>query len=122
MAQTDKFVICKYIDENRADIIRRYDEGDLISEIAEIYNVAHSTIYLRLVKWGLRIKKYVGPVRRKNEKPVRQRRKFSPELIEKMKENTRINDKYIKFRGFKHKKDSKEDQELVIEVTKLPVI
>ena len=91
-----KFIISKYIDENKKSIIQKYSEDMLISEIAKLYGVAESTIYLRLVKWGIKIKKYGAKRRRKNERPTRQKRKFSPELQAKIKENTRINDKYIK--------------------------
>jgi len=97
MSVSDKFIIAKYIDENKNSIIQKYNEDMLISEIAEFYGVAKSTIYLRMVKWGIKIKKYGAERRRKNEKPTKQKRKFSPELQAKMAENTRINNKYIKF-------------------------
>ena len=93
----DKSIIAKYIDKNKDNIIQKYNENMLISEIAELYGVAESTIYLRLVKWSIKIKKYRSYRRRRDEKPIRQKRKFSPELQVKMKENTRINNKYIKF-------------------------
>lgn len=96
MTQTDKSIIAKYIDENKDEIIRRYADNIPISEIAEIYGVATSTVYLRLVRWGIKIRRHIGPKRRKNEKPVKQETNFSPELLAKMKENSRINDKYIK--------------------------
>jgi transposase len=94
---SNKSIIAKYIDENKDNIIQKYNGNMSISEIAELYGVAESTIYLRLVKWGIKIKKYRSERRRKNERPIRQKRKFSPELQAKMKENTRINNKHIKF-------------------------
>lgn len=97
MTQTDKFIIAKYIDENKNSIIQKYNENMPISEIAELYEVAESTIYLRLVKWGVKIKRHGVIRRRRNERPIRQKRKFSPELQVKMEENTRINDKHTKF-------------------------
>ena len=94
---SNKFIIAEYIDKNKNSIIRKYNENMPISEIAKLYGVEKSTIYLRLVKWGIKIKKYRSERRRRNEKPTRQKRSFSPELQAKMKENTRINNKYIKY-------------------------
>lgn len=94
---SNKFTIAKYIDENKDSIIQKYNENMVLSEIAEIYEVAESTIYFRLVKWGVKIKRCGVIRRRRNEKPERQKREFSPELQAKREENTRINNKYIKF-------------------------
>ena len=93
---SNKFIIAKYIEENKNSIIQKYGENIPISKIAELYGIAESTIYLRLVKWGIKIKKYRSERRRRNERQIRQKRKFSPELQAKMKKNTRINNKYIK--------------------------
>ncbi|GAH52558.1 unnamed protein product [marine sediment metagenome] len=97
MNVSNKFVIAKYIDENKDSIIKKYGENMPISEIAESYRVTKSTIYLRLVKWGVKIKRFGLTRHRKSERPIRQKRKFSPELQAKIEENTRINNKYIKF-------------------------
>ncbi|GAH40062.1 unnamed protein product, partial [marine sediment metagenome] len=51
-----KFIIAEYIDENKDSIIKKYGGDMSILEIAELYGVAASTIYLRLVKWGIKIK------------------------------------------------------------------
>lgn len=96
---SNKFIIAKYIDENKDSIIKKYGENMPISEIAELYGVTKSIIYLRLVKWGIKIKKFGTIKRRKNKKIIRQKRKFSPELQAKMEENTRINNQYIKVFG-----------------------
>lgn len=96
MSISNKFIIAKYIDENKDSIIKKYGENMPISEIAELYGVTKSIIYLRLVKWGIKIKRFGIIKRRKNEKIIRQKRKFSPELLARMKENTRINDKHMK--------------------------
>lgn len=93
---TNKFIIAKYIDENKDDIIRRYANNMSISEIAETYEVATTTIYLRLIKWGIKIRRHIGPRRRKNEKPKKQKTNFSPELQAQLKRNSQINNKYIK--------------------------
>jgi len=96
MNVNNKLIIAKYIDENKEGIIQKYKENMPISEIAESYGIKESTIYLRLIKWGAKIKRYGVVRRRRNERPIRQKRKFSPELQAKMKENTRINNKYMK--------------------------
>ena len=93
----NKLTIAKYIDENKEGIIQKYKENMPISEIAESYGIKEPTIYLRLIKWGAKIKRYGVVRRRRNERPIRQKREFSPELQAKMRENTRINNKYIKF-------------------------
>lgn len=57
----DKFLIAKYIDGNKDGIIQKY-AGDMpISKIAKLYKVAESTIYMRLIKWNVKIRKYKGP-------------------------------------------------------------
>ena len=104
---SNKSIIAKYIDKNKDNIIKKYNENMSISEIAGLYGVVESTIYLRLVKWGIKIKKYRSYRRRKNERPIRQKRKFGPELQAKMKENTRINNKHIKFFNTVETKDDK---------------
>ena len=113
---SNKFIIAKYIDENKDSIIQKYGENMSIPEIADLYGVAESTIHLRLVKWGMRIKKYGAMRRREHERrPIRQKRKFSPELQAKMRENTRINDKRIKFYGTV---ETTKDKFLVREILK----
>ncbi|GAH67828.1 unnamed protein product [marine sediment metagenome] len=97
MNVNNKLIIAKYIDENKEGIIQKYKENMPISKIAESYGIKESTIYLRLIKWGAKIKRYGVVRRRRNERPIRQKRKFSPELQAKMEKNTKINNKYIKF-------------------------
>ena len=116
----NKFLIAKYIDDNRANIIANYKQDMPISEIAELYGVSHSVIYLRLVKWRIRIKKYAAARRRKIEKPrKRYKRKFSPELLAKQKENSRVNDEHISYVEFE---GVTEDQKLVRNILCRPVI
>jgi len=72
------------------------DEKDRIGilNIAKEYGVVETTICRRLKKWGIQVKRKAYYRRKKKKKS---KREFSPELIAKMKENTRINNKYIKF-------------------------
>lgn len=114
----NKFLIAKYIDDNRENIIARYNEGMNIIDIAKLYNVAYSTIYIRLVKWGVKIKKYTG-ARRRKVKPARQKRIFSPELLVKQKENSRINEEHISYIEFE---GTTEDQRLVRNILCRPII
>ena len=116
----DKFLIAKYIDDNKANIIAKYNQDMPISAIAELYGVSTSVIYLRLVKWGIRIKKYATARRRRIEKPrKRYKRKFSPELLVKMKENSRINDEHISYVEFER---STYDQKLVCNIIDRPIL
>ena len=114
----DKHIIAKYIDDSRENIIAKYSEGMNIIDIAELYNVAYSTIYFRLLKWGVKIRKH-GGARLRRGRPVRQKRVFSLELLVKMKKNSRINDEqinYVEFEGVT------EDQKLVRNILCRPII
>ena len=107
----DKFLIAKYIDDNRANIIAKYKQNMPINEIAELYGVSHSVIYLRLVKWGVKIKRYTNARRRNIEKPRKHyKRKFSPEYLAHQAEITKLNEGKIKYIKFEH---STDDQKLV---------
>ena len=114
----DKFLIAQYIDDNKENIIAKYESAST-EEVAELYGVAESTIYLRLVKWGVRIKKYTGVKPRKIERPRRYKRKFSPEFLAHQAEITRLNEgkiKYIEFEG------TTEDQKLIRNILYRPII
>lgn len=87
------------IAERKEEIIRKYHKGTPIKEIAEDENFSMFTIYKYLIKWGVKEKreKIVNEGYRERRKstiilPFLQR--VSPELLAKMKENTRINQKY----------------------------
>ena len=99
--------------ENKEEIIKLYQEGKSIREIAGIYGVAKSTIYIKLRLWNVRLKdnRYThnGSHRKKKEKR-KYKREFSKELLEKMKRNSEINNQHIKH--FKIE-DSKENKELI---------
>ena len=97
--------------ENKEEIIKLYQEGKSICEIAGIYGVAESTIYIKLRLWNVRLKdnRYTrnGSHRKKKEK---YKREFSKELLEKMKRNSEINNQHIKHFEVE---DSKENKELI---------
>lgn len=120
MVRTDKFIIAKYIDDHKADIIQKYASDMSIADIAEYYGVALSTISIRLNRWGVKVKRFAGPKLRAIERPLKfkVKAKISPELLAKREENTRINDDYFKRRRFELGLTNEEEQKLVTEVTK----
>lgn len=104
-----KFVI------NKENIIRQYREEVPVEEIAENENVTMKTIYKYLKKWGVRkegnyriYRGYDDEEKAKSKKLTFEQR-VSPELLAKMKENTRINQKYSS-------RYPLEDDELVIKI------
>jgi len=89
-----KFVI------NKENIIRQYREEVPVKEIAENENITMKTIYKYLKKWGIRkegdyriYRGYDDEEKVKSKKLTFEQR-ISPELLARMKENTRINQKY----------------------------
>jgi len=129
----DKFLIAEYVDKNRDNIITKYEQGMSITTIAKLYNVAYSTIYFRLVKWGVKIYSTIyfrlvkwgvkirkhGGARRKKGRPARPKRKFSPEFLAHQVEITRLNEGKIKYISFQH---STEDQKLIDNILNRPII
>ena len=97
--------------KNKEEIIKLYQEGKSIREIAGIYGVAKSTIYIKLRLWNIKLKdnKYTrnGSHRKQKEK---YKREFSKELLEKMKRNSEINNQHIKHFEVE---DSRENKELI---------
>jgi len=98
-------------------IIKMYKGGSRVLEIATKYGVVDTTIHRLLHKQKV-------PVTRCNYRPRRsnynmKKRVFSQELIAKMKENTRVNDKYIKYVKFEN---TTGDQILVTNILSRPVI
>lgn len=102
-------------------IIKMYNDGLQIYEIATKYGVNDTTIHRLLHKHKI-------PVERKNYKPSIGRRKskydmkkrvFSPELKAKIAENTRINNAKIKYIKFYN---TTEDQILITNILSRPII
>jgi len=95
--------------ENKEKIIKLYQEGKSIREIAGIYEIAKSTVYIKLRLWNIRLKdnKYTrnGSHQKKKEK---YKREFSKELLEKMKRNSEINNQHIKHFEVENSKESEE--------------
>jgi len=113
-----RMTVIKMNDTNKDNIIQKYSEGMSIANIAKLYNVAYSTIYFRLVKWGVKIRKH-GGARRRRGTPARPKRKFSPEFLAHRAEITRLNKGKIKYIKFEH---STEDQRLIDNILNRPII
>jgi len=104
---------------DKAKIIEMYNNGVDIIELADEYDAKINTLCHRLYMWGVKVrgsdwhKKGVH----KGAKP-----KFSPELMAKMKENSRINNdpkkgiQYVKFVR------TTADQYLISNITNHPII
>jgi transposase len=90
------------IAEHREEIIRKYHQGVPVKEIAEDENFSMFTIYKYLVKWKVREKKknivtFRCVERRESISVVPFKERMSPELLNRMKENTRINRIFAKY-------------------------
>jgi len=93
-------------------IIKMYNEGKRIYEIATKYGVNDTTIHRLLHKHKIPVerKNYKPSIGRRRSKYNMKKREFSSELIAKMKENTRINNGKIEYvRSY----NSIQDQRLV---------
>lgn len=80
-------------DKNKESLIKRYNAGVGIQILAGELDVKPDTLCRRLKKWGVKIRR--GDYKKKAI--TKQYRKFSPELQAKIRENTRINNRYVKF-------------------------
>ena len=104
------------IQADKAKIIEMYKADVFVAKIAVMYGVGLNTIYNYLRRWGV-------PHKRKpyqlNEKKAKKKfsRHFSPELKAQQKENTRVNDKYIKQVEFEY---GTEDQQLITNILNRP--
>ena len=80
------YEISQYIQAKKDDIIAMRDKGFSLQAIADKYGVSESAISNNLFKW-----KFFANKQKKSEW-----------LKARQAENTRINNKYIKFVEFKH--------------------
>lgn len=94
--QKDKAIIHQMLLDNKEAIIQKYNENVPVYDIARLYEVAESTIYIKLSQWGIRKRRSKRVCRRENEKPARVKRNFSPEFLARRKENTQINNRFMK--------------------------
>jgi len=100
----DKTKVHKMLMDNREAIIRKDKQDTPITKIAQEYGVAFTTIYSLLRKWGRKRdykRRYFKPLKdqktKREEKFIAFEKTLSPELLAKRKENTRINNQYIKY-------------------------
>ena len=94
-------------------IIVMYQKDIPILDIAKEYGVVSTSLWRHLKIWGVPIKRKV--YQKKKNKVSNFKRKFSPELLAKMEENTRINNQFIKFFNTV---ETKNDRFLVRDVLK----
>ena len=112
-------IIGARIQSDKAKIIEMYNGGVAVAGIADEYNVKVDSLCRRLLSWGIEIKS--GDWHKKEE-CKRFKQKFSPELLAKMKENSRINNdkkkgiQYVKFVR------TTADQYLISNIINHPVI
>ena len=86
-------------------IIKMYKDKIRIAEIAKEFGVSETAIQRLLHKMKIPVKR--GNYRPRRSKYNMKKRVFSPELIAKMKENTRINNEKTKFFSTVETKDDK---------------
>jgi len=98
-------------------IIAMYQRDIPILDIAREYGVVSTSLWRHLKRWGVKVTRKKRQPRMKIIKCPK--RVFSPELQAIMKENTRINDKYIKRCEFER---ATEDQKLVANIIRHPII
>ena len=102
---------------DKAKIIEMYESGVDILELADECNVCVNTMCHKLHIWGVKIRDGDWHKKKYIPKP-----KFSPELMAKMKENSRINNdpkkgiQYVKFVR------TTADQYLISNITNHPII
>ena len=91
----DKNLTGARIKAEKEKIIKMYKDDIPILDIAKEYGVVSTSLWRHLKNWGvITIRK---PYKIKKKKINNFKREFSPELLAKRKENTRINNKYIKY-------------------------
>jgi len=101
----DKARIHKMLMDNREAIIQKDKQDIPIIKIAEEYGVSSTAIYTLLKRCGVKKRDFnryhfKHPKNQETEKErkfITFKKSLSPELLARIKENTRINNKYIKF-------------------------
>ena len=83
------------IKAEKEKIIKMYKDNIGILNIAKEYGVVETSMYRHLKKWNVLIEQ--KPYRKRGKKVENFKRKFSPELLAKREQNTRINNQHIKF-------------------------
>ena len=103
------------IRENKANIIAMYDNGVILQDIADEYNVVVITIYNKLRGWGVKLKKSAYKRRVKGAKKYK--RNFSKEFLANQAVNTNSNNKNKRFKYFK-REDTRFEFNRIRHITK----
>ena len=98
-------------------IIKMYNNGVPIVNIAREYGVVSTSLWRHLKKWGIEVKR--KPYQHRPKRIIRFKLKKSLKLQARMAENSRINDIFIKPCKFEH---AAEDQKLVSNIINHPII
>ena len=113
----NKISVGQRIQKERESIIKMYEDGTRIPDIAKEYDVEQSTVYRWLSKWKIKVKK--GTYRYKKKPRKHWKRKFSPEFLAHRAEMTKLYEKQTECTGYE---DTTEDQKLVTNIISRPII
>ena len=102
---------------NKDSIIQKYNDGMRVPDVAKFYGVGETVIYDRLKEWGVRLVKR-RRVRGIRQKAIREPREFSPWLLEKMKQNKKVNDNNKDYKRF-IVEQGKDDERLIHNLMKM---
>ena len=97
---------------NKDAIIQKYNDGMRVADVAKFYGVGETVIYDRLKEWGVRLVKRGRARGITQQKIIREQREFSPWLLEKMKQNKKVNDNNKDYKRF-IVEQGKDDERLI---------
>ena len=103
---------------NKDAIIQKYNDGMRVADVAKFYGVGETVIYDRLKEWGVRLVKRGRARGITQQKIIREQREFSPWLIEKMKQNKKVNDNNKDYKRF-IVEQGKDDERLIHNLMKM---
>ena len=107
----NKNIIGATIKADKDKIVKLYQEGMLIHDIADKYNVTITTIGKYLRGWGIKLKK--GDYASKVKKQKRFKRRFSEELKAKQKYNADVNANSKRVKYITDYNQLQEDERLI---------
>lgn len=113
----NKNVIGNRIKANKANIIAMHNNGAVLQDIADEYNVAVSTIHMHLRRWGYKIKRKT--YKRRVKGVVKYKRKFSKEFLANRAEMTK---KYGHMVKHFEREDTKSEIDRINHITRQKVI
>ena len=103
---------------NKDSIIQKYNDDMRVPDVAKFYGVGETVIYDRLKEWGVRLVKRRKARGITQQKIIREQREFSPWLLEKMKQNKKVNDNNKDYKRF-IVEQGKDDERLIHNLMKM---